>query len=334
MDRRFVKSKLIDWSRKLEQSSTSYRDHNGKITENSKPTSAINRYVNLAKDFGVIRLFGNTMSNTKLGLLFYELIKQEDEFSFTLSDTEKIFFLILLFSIDADGIILSLDILGQLPQPISQTNIQKEFGTKFRERLVTLQTQASSTALEAIREKYRVLEFEWKNAESYSEHIIIPRLEWLADLGVISISKEKGKSIYEITDQGDRLVASFNQDTVHFINDDWIRRNSMHAFSNLIYERDNSIKSWSDLSDESKNSILEKLLDEAFSLLNREGALRISYYPSQMLITIKTLIHYKVIMEIEDFDKIFELPLRLNGKEYFLKQSARKNESYISINFN
>ena len=77
LPKQILKSTLIEWSRQQEQESIAYKKHHGKITENGKPTSAFEHYLDFSSSLGLIIYHGDLLRLSRLGVLLNKLLEGE-----------------------------------------------------------------------------------------------------------------------------------------------------------------------------------------------------------------------------------------------------------------
>src|SRR5690606_39084590 len=125
-DRQVPKSilinKLIKWSILQEANDPIYYADKGKITNNGKPTTAINHYLKLCESLNLITKFSNVYSATRISYV----LSYFNTGSLQLRLAEKLFYAYQLINIDADGIILILQILSNQTS-INQMDFQSVF---------------------------------------------------------------------------------------------------------------------------------------------------------------------------------------------------------------
>lgn len=331
-----LRQNLIEWSRNLEDTSQEYREHNGKLTQDKKPTSAFEKYLEFSHNFGLCTALNEIIIITPLGQILCTFVSDKVENKFFLTNEEKLFFLCQLFRKDADALILALDLIFSLQNGASQSQLMLQFETTFKNRLLTKQNYSIGTVQAELGDKFRVVEFQWKNAQSYSEHIIIPRIEWLADLGIVKIHKTQQRTSYECTTHGKELydsLLSLPNSQQKDVNDNWLNKKSMTVFCKMLHSF-GQMRKWPSIPTEEKIPLLKPHIEKAYSIFSKGGAMRMPLYPVILFICVKLACKDKVITEFSELEHDFRNNLLINNKQYSLRTSARANESYISVNLN
>lgn len=329
----FLREILGNWSSKLEDMSQVYNEHNGKLTINHKPTTAFKHYLEFQKNLGLINSLGEVFANSRMGILLYTFSKENHETYFGLNNKELIFYTKLLLELDADAILLSLDIIALVDNGVTQIDILKKyFKSKLLERLLLKKEMALGEAQSAIREKFISVEYQWENAESYAEHIIIPRLEWLSDIGIIHISKTNNKSFYCFTKSGFEFyskIPEIGNSGIKDINAEWLQNKYIESILCLLPSL-NYIK-FSDLDNNDIERVLEPHLEQVFLMLSSKGSYTVSLYPAILFITINLLVQNNLIVEENELIELLLSSINIGNRQYNLNQTQRINESYISL---
>jgi len=330
-----LKVLMIEWSIKLEKLFPEYAKKNGRLTINQKPTSAFQKYVFLIKEMGLIKQLGSVISLTTNGILLFTLINDNDELSIKLSKQEKLFYINLLITKDFDYTILVLNLLIKNSNLSNQTDLQKEFKSELIKRLNLKIDSANKQAQSKIHEKLMIVSNEWKNAESYSEHIIAPRLEWLLDLNIV----DKKKNAFLITKSGFDFFNSFkkiNKDEFQKITDTnkvFLYERKFSVFKKIIPNNDD-YSMWSDIEIIKKEELLGESLNMFSKTLKSGSALRVVLEPSLLFTCIYIFVNYKIVIEFNEIIQKLKQSFLYGNKIYSVKTSARINEGYINIKLN
>jgi hypothetical protein len=334
LPKQFLKSALVEWSTTEEKKSSDYKNHRGKITENGKTTSAFQHYLDFSFFLGLITYHGDLLMLSRLGLLLNKLLNESKEIESLLTKEEKLFYLIILFQNDADAFLLTIHLLNQYSDLIAQERLFEQFESKLKERLLTKLKYANELSQSIIREKYRVVEVEWKKAESYAKHIIPPRLEWMADLGILNRIKRGSKIFYKSSRQGNELYKSFlslPDSDLCDINENWLRTKAMNSLTPVICNNI-PLKKWSELAKAKRMALLKPYLDMVFNYFNFDGAMRISLYPAFLFIIINLAATQNIVVEFSELEIEFKNSILVGSRKYSMRSAARINEGYITIN--
>lgn len=335
LPKHLVEQKMINWSNAIYHKSEKYRSHRGILTDpEGRPTTAFKHYYEFLNNLGLITILGDFAKLTNTGKLLTLLTIEKKEDEYYLTDKEKIFYLYLLFMKDADGLIFCLNLLHNLRPPISQSDIMNGFVDHFKDRLTTKQKLAISTVKDKLLAKYRNIDTKWKSPKKYSEHIVIPRLEWLSDLHIIDINKNNNKTLYKICDDKYFLYKSFiaiKNGSISDINEHWLQSRASHVFNKVVYQNNHLLVQWNKCDIKIRNNRLIFLIEESYKFFSQKGSLRVSIYPTLIFIIISLASEYGILAEFEEIVSALKNKIYSQNKIYSIHTSARINEGYISI---
>ncbi|WP_111309603.1 hypothetical protein [Confluentibacter sediminis] len=329
-----LKKELIRWNIDLEKINEDYANKKGKLAEGNRPTSAFDKYVKIIEEMGLATSLGHTMSLTRIGNVLFQFIDFKAEFDYTLIYPERLFYLYLLLSKDADYFLLAADIIASADNKINQSDSQKKFVNDIEIRLNEKRNFSTSQAKLKISEKLRVVKYDWQRAEVYSEHILAPRYEWLVDLGVLDTYKEKSSTYYKISQRGSMFLTCIpivNETIIHDINQKWL--NNLFFQSTLSLYQNDKVTEWSDCTLEIQEKYLGEVLLKSYKLFSGGKALRIALNPFLIYSAIYLLSEENLKVELTDLMNRLENSFTFENRTYKLFNAARINEGYISINF-
>jgi hypothetical protein len=168
-------------------------------------------YLTLLKELDLITTINRVIVPTKW-LKTYMVIREEtarsDDSIFQLQFADKMFFLELILKKDFLYTSIILEYLS-IYREMSVRDLIKQYQDLLLNRIRQV-IQAGTYEYGADISEYRVVErrvMAWKKAIVYLEHIVLPRLNWLADLELISLDEENNVKILEA---GDRLNSEIN----------------------------------------------------------------------------------------------------------------------------
>lgn len=335
-----LKKMAIEWSMQIEESDLSYSLRKGKLTDRNKKTketkstTSFEHYIHLLQSFGLLHRTGNIITTTRLGSIL-NLFSKETTSILALNDNERIFYILHIFNLDADALLLLLSILFKMEEGISQKNILVLFKEYMTERINVKRDYANTTATEKIRDWYLKITTGWEKPEIYAEHLLVPRLEWIAELGFVKITKSGSQTNYKLSQNGAKFYESIpilENSNVRDVNESWLRNNIVSTSVRVLPNKNQAeISSFPMLSEIGKAQVLGKQIEAAFKIIDTSGALRISLYPTFLYISTNLFVENKLILEFSVLADFLKNPISFNSKKYFIKESARITESYITI---
>lgn len=319
---------MIKWSFELERTDANYRNSKGKLTEENRPTSAFNHYLQLCQSLGLINALNGNYNLSRIAHILLALLSDSPK-SNSLEIGEKIFYIFQLFRFDADGILLVLGMLNGVEK--TQMIIQEKFKEEFNIRLLAKQNSASGSTKMLINEKYRTLNFIWKKPTKYAEHILIPRCEWLSSLGFINIAKAGSSTIYSLSEVGQLfykqlpfLANTFTKD----INEYWMT-NYLFNLMHITFPASHRI-SINDMHEVEANLKLGEALSKAILAVKSSNAFRIPLVDALLYICTKLFLTENIIINFSDIIEKLANGFIYSGKQYMVINTGRLNESYIT----
>jgi len=325
-------SSAIKWSVELEKESNSYKERNGKLTEGGVPTTALKHYLTLSKELGLSQKLNDIYRISRLGKILYMFIQDKNPHEFELSNYEKLFYLLIIFLNDFDGASILLSTIIENESELSQKQLQELFVDKLKDRLLLKQKSSDTKTKHLLLEKYKKIEYTWQNPPKYSEHIITPRLDWLADLDLVDIAKTKGTNAYKISPFGKNLfttIPTLTDNMTKDINEEWINTSLVKCLT-MNYEQRFF---WEQIDQNKQIEAIKDYLDLATKELSSIGSHRISFHTSFIFITILLFIKTRTVLEKKDLKELLLSKIQINDKIYSLHLAARKNEEYITFKY-
>ncbi|SDL78546.1 hypothetical protein [Siphonobacter aquaeclarae] len=319
---------LTNWSSEKEQLDESYRNSKGKITENSKPTSSFNHYIDLCKSLDLISGFNGTVSNTRLSFLLLSFISTKTEKD-NLLNSEKCFYFFILLAYDSDGIFLVLDILQR--GVLNQISLQQTFQDSLNIRLTAKRELSSGFIKNQINEKFRTINYIWTKPQKYAEHLLIPRCEWLNQLNLVSIEKRKGSTAYFLTPEGEKMIEllpCLEATNITDIDKSWVSSSTFTLFSKLFLK---AFQSLNELPFNEKIRLVGISLGKSLSAVKSSSLFKIPAFESVLFVCIDLLSSNSIVANFDDIHLLLDDGISYGGRHYSIKSKGRANESYITV---
>lgn len=330
LPKKVLEQLLITWSISEEKINNIYNKGKGKITQNGRKTAALGYYLQISTFLGLTTRFNDVYMNTKMSQTFLYFLNQKDNKSADLGLGEKLFFLFKLFSSDADGIILCLSMLNNGKEK-KQRVLQEEFKEGMNQRLLSKMDLAKSIVKNKIANKYRTINFTWKNANSYAEHIIAPRLEWLFSLGLVKINRINKDTLYSLTENGMKLynlLPNLRSAGIKDFNQEWLYSKYFNDVAE-VYNVSNS-RNFFDLKIESQQKELGESLERALKAVKSSLSFKLPIIEAYLFISLDLLLNAGIVINFIDIEEKLKRDFSYNSKQYLLKIAGRQNEGYIT----
>jgi len=330
-----LKSRLVEWSIALEQSSDWYRNHHGKITDqsrtgNPKATNAFESYITLLEKLHLISRTNRSLQNTKYGFVFCKL-SQYNQAIDVFPAYEKVFFTWYLFSYDADFLLLILDAISQKEaeqKSLTEIELRKNFNELLKVRLGYKIKNSTESARFQNENRYRQAELQSKQEiEGLHKHLLPPRLAWLRDLGSINTGRflertYRGKNWHETLPM---LAPGIRE-----INADWMHSYFFKSFAPLFQTFQNS-QLLLNLSEKEQAAKVIEGLAIIWKDFDDDGAMRVPYQSTFLFIIFYLLQKYQIVADFVDLEQIFQTDIVIGNQQYGLRKTARTTESYITL---
>ncbi len=331
LPKKILEQLIIAWSSAEEKTNPKYRISKGKATENGVKTAAIGYYIQISTSLALTTRFNDVYMNTKMSQTFLYFLLVNKDVSNDLSIYEKIFYLIMLLNIDADGIILSLSQLDNNSSK-KQSVLQSEFKDAMSTRLLAKINISPNTVKAKMTTKYKAINFVWKKSKKYAEHIIAPRLEWLSSLELVNIKRDPKDTVYSLSEKGKNLYSrlpNINSEGLKDINQRWINNHFFSVCNDLFST--NNCTLYSLLSNEEQDIAIGESLLNAGKAVKSSLSFKLPVRESFLFIGIDLLVNKKILINIIEIQNKLKNKFSYKGKLYLLKLAARSNEGYITI---
>ncbi len=330
--KQLLKRELEELRDHIEIESREYRNHYGNMTRNRTSITAFNHYLEFANTLELITKYHELVHCSHLGKLLNHFISEPENMISQLHDSEKLLYFMILFRHDADILLLLLELLQDHDTLVAQEHLFDIFEKQLKQRLLLKRKYANEQLQTVIHAKYQEIEYTWKNAKSYSKHIIPPRLEWLRDLGILTQTKQD--FVYQLTEQGKCFYNSLpllHDSKKRDVNESWFKKRAMASFAPLVLSQKPLIF-WHELDPEQQLVSLASHLKKAFHLFDVEAVRRVSLYPSLLFMSISLANRENVIAELQELEDRLKKGVTIENKIFSARPTARMNEGYITLN--
>jgi hypothetical protein len=320
------KSKALEWNRKQLDADEAFRRTNGHLVSKNKATTAFDYYLNLLQSLHLITRINEMIRLSKYGSLLGSFFSYSNKIQNTLSISDSSFLLYFIMKHDADNMLLVMEVLLE-NGPSSYKVIQSLYQPKLQARLTYKTKRSDLKSRSIISDKLRVVAQEWKRAETYSYHIIPPRIEWLLALNFVE-KTSGGVYKFMLNQQGRAFLNSTNFDPesqTYDIDNRWLENSFMKSYYASLVE------------DPSKSSYeirnyLGPHLSRIYNTTHDDASFRLSTWPTLLAIAFTINSKCQHIVEIgELYQCMLKKDIVYDGKRYSLRSAARTNESYINV---
>lgn len=181
-----------------------YANNKGKI-DITKTGNSSKPYIETAMALQLLYFQNNAYKISKYGKILLVLnnrLTASTNNYFELSKFQKAYFLFFILQTDGFYLWILLDLINLQGNKTTLKELKKEFQTYALSQLkfVLKSSEIPTTNKNEIVAKIKRIK-EWKKPESYLEHIIDPRINWLFDLNIID-SNDYAKNIISLSPEG------------------------------------------------------------------------------------------------------------------------------------
>lgn len=254
--------RLLRWSINQEENLSEYGITKGII----RTHTAAERYIDLSANLGLTGEINNYYRPTQVGRLLN--IDNETENSFYLAK-DALYLVYQIFYKDANYIIATIDLIKKYEK--QQDILENTKDEIIRNLRGHLNNTDDRTDKDRIREKVDSIR-SWGSPKSYSEHLIMPRIHWLIDLGLVKISKEK-QNKYRLTKIGkliDKSLPSYEEG--RYATRRWCQNDLFRTWR----RKEESRAKWNELTSRGRQILSSTYLNKGFTLLRTSAHDRIS----------------------------------------------------------
>lgn len=277
-----LKTKMIEFSNIHQNEFISYKDPTGEISNKL----SFQRYLVFALDMGLITFIEKKIVNTIDGNILSKL-NFEKEGPYYLSCSLKSFFLKKLLESDYDYLMILFK-LRKL-DTIHSVDFVNELENYFKRGIITKEKQDALSRIKL-----------WNSPDKYfRENIYAPRRSWLIDLNIITPLKVKRRSkIHFRGHSEDYFTELFKKSYEEAM--DYNKIEYFIHFNNLIIQN-NDLHQYMNYSDDIKQKIVMKYLEDAFTLFKSRNRISsksfLEYYPIYSMCINQFLLEQKELEE-------------------------------------
>ena len=296
-----VINRLEQWAASNQFRLDTYVSDKGVIRRSGKSLGA-KRYLEFAQDLELVTEASGYLRLTKTGRIVtsIESIAQVPAVGnpFQLGPEERLLFLYQMLLLDKDYL---LPILKLTSQCHKQLDLQKQTRTALLEHFKIIERRAVSQIVRSEAEERRNTLLGWTKPVRYSEHLTIPRLNWLLDLELIDWEPFTASREFVPSNIARLLLRSMpTVDGDIFIDRHWCQND---LFTVWASGSNVSTKSWEMLTNSERGVLIKDSVSIGFSLFRTMEYPRISAYQLVLFTVIRLLFRENVVAGFENIKK-------------------------------
>jgi len=215
-----INKKFQDFAVQYKSDLLCHQNTKGVITAVTQTGISAKPYIDVAKGLGWISKVNILQVPGKVMKVYSVLkiqTKEEKDNVFALNKLDNLFLLELLIKKDFYYLSVLLEILYTIPAAscnyaFLKENFQKyllqriqDYIPDYEDLIFEPKERLQLKALKEIRSRIQ----SWQKPEVYLRHVLMPRLNWLLDLGLVDFEEKGKKTHYILTDAGRKLFQHF-----------------------------------------------------------------------------------------------------------------------------
>jgi len=320
-----INTRLEEYADKYKDYLYSYKNNKGEIIQTRTGNSA-KPYIELAENLGLIHKTVGYYSLGKDGRVYNEVkhhLSHNNQNPFVLDDFDVIFFMELLLKEDYLYLYTIITLAHSIAN-ISYSYLQSNFKVYLLKRcelyIDNIKSNQSFDKIQSIKNRARRIH-DWKKPDVYMEHVIMPRLNWLYDMDVISLNKDLS---FDLTSKGKLLCYNLSiWNDINFceiVSPIWFIDNYFMQMIDVVLGKGGNKFSPSDYSN------IKKYIDNSFSLFKTLAPNRVTF--SQMSKYVRYMLYLKEnkLIEAEDIKNIFS---DIDFFEYTYRYQKQYEDGYV-----
>lgn len=320
-----INTRLEEYADKYKDYLYSYKNNKGEIIQTRTGNSA-KPYIELAENLGLIHKTVGYYSLGKDGRVYNEVkhhLSHNNQNPFVLDDFDVIFFMELLLKEDYLYLYTIITLAHSIAN-ISYSYLQSNFKVYLLKRcelyIDNIKSNQSFDKIQSIKNRARRIH-DWKKPDVYMEHVIMPRLNWLYDMDVISLNKDLS---FDLTSKGKLLCYNLSiWNDINFceiVSPIWFIDNYFMQMIDVVLGKGGNKFSPSDYSN------IKKYIDNSFSLFKTLAPNRVTF--SQMSKYVRYMLYLKEnkLIEAEDIKNIFG---DIDFFEYTYRYQKQYEDGYV-----
>jgi len=276
-------------------------------------TSSVRHYVDAALAFHLLVQQGAVFDLSVRSRFLLDAIKPDSRQPYPLHPETKVFFLHTLLGFDYFGI--AAIIRSLLSGASKMSEIQREHQSELLQLLETVSRTSTNTRLQRSMRDRVISIRNWKKPESYCEHLIAAKLNWLADLGILNAPPSSTSGISLTSGHQDWLsdwAAATEPTEVNLLT-------LLLRYAQVAVPRTNS----------QKDTTLCSALQLSFDRLSNPGKLAKIRLPDFILFLVCFQPHFLAQLVTEAKSLFLESVVNCGSAVYKIHSASRSTQSYI-----
>ena len=319
-----ISTKFEDFAHGYKGHLDRYKNNKGEVIRTKTGNSA-KPYIELAEKMGLIHKTVGYYSLGKDGKVYNEIkqyLTPNNPNPFVLDDFDTIFFMELLLKEDYLYLYTIITLAHRIAN-ISYNYLKLNFKANLLKQCELYIENIHPQSFEKIQSiknrTYRIRN--WEKPEVYMEHVIMPRLNWLYDMDLISLNKDLS---FDLTSRGKSLcynLLAWNDLTFcEVVSPIWFIDNYYMQMIDMILGMSGNKFNSSDYSN------IKKYIDSSFSLFKTLAPNRVTFSQMSKYVRYMLYLNDNKLIEAEDIKNIFG---EFDFFEYIYRYQKQYEDGYV-----
>lgn len=316
-----VRRKIEAWAEAVDDKLQTHLSSSG-VLRRSHTSSGSQRYIELSEDLELITEVTGYLRTAQLGSVLLALDAQliAHENPFCIRDATPLL-LYQLLRLDADYFIPLLRLTANIHDRRELLHsAQLALEEHLRTRISLIQLSRERTSLE---DRLRVIR-DWTNPVKYLEHLALPRLHWMLDLGLLDAAKYVESEQFVPSVAGRILLRDTETERVPALS--WLHNGYWHTCASMMGFQP---KGWERLNAQQIAEIVNIHLRLAQRVLPSSIGSRIPAYGLILFVVLRLLLHENVLATFDDIREALARYAPLHNPPYELFWFAGDNDGYL-----
>lgn len=298
------------------------------VMRRSARSLGFKRYLELAQNIELIVQVSGYFRLSKLGrvLILAKNLDVDGVDPFGLGERTSFILLYQLLLLDADYLLPILELTARYH---GQTELLENAQERLQHRFDLMQAYARSPIPRSdVVDRARAIA-RWTKPEKYLEHLLLPRLHWLLDLGLLDWGAFRSERQFEPSKWGRRLLLSIPRAGGEpFVDRRWCQ-------NALIFVRADDLDSptiaWSELPETRQRKLIQRYVREGFSLFRTMQYPRISAYQVVLFVILRLLFDERIVAGFGDVRRALDMFSRSGHPQWTFFWSDLDDDGYLLI---
>lgn len=322
-----LQRRVEDWADRNNEKLRTHVSDRGEMRRSAQSLS-FKRYLELAQNLQLVAEVSGYLRLTKSGrvLIVAKGLKVNEVSPFHIKNEMNLLFLYQLLLLDADYLLPILELTTHYQQ---QSELLENSQACLWHHFDLMQAYARSPIPRSeIIDRSKAIA-QWTKPVKYLEHLLLPRLHWLLDLGLLDWDVFGAERQFEPSKWGDRLLQSVPRlEGEPLVDRSWCQNVLVSAWAE---EFKPSATRWLDVPEAHKQSSIKNYVEDGFGLFRTMRYPRISAYQVVLFIVLRLLFDEGIVAGFEDIKQALDKFSQIGDFRWSFFWSAVDDDGYLLL---